>query len=116
MSLSAYPLSPAAARMPVLVAIVFWGLAAWSYFPAQQARLISVGGVQLASVVLSLNASFMCGGFALGALLGSATIAHASPAALGFVSAATIVGALILASVIMREKKTAAGVVLQSRL
>ena len=59
MSLSAYLLSPAAARMPVLIAIVFWGLAAWSYFPAQQARLISVAGVKLSSVVLSLNSSFM---------------------------------------------------------
>jgi len=113
MSLSAYLLSPAAARMPVLVSILFWGLAAWSYFPAQQARLISVAGVKLASVALSLNASFMFAGFALGAALGSTTIAHASPAALGFVGAASIVGALILASAIMREKTAAARAELQ---
>lgn len=105
MSLSAYLLSPAAARMPILVAIVVWGFAAWSYFPAQQARLISVAGVKLASVVLSLNASFMFGGFALGAVLGSVTIAHTSPAALGFVGAASILGGLILAFAIMREKR-----------
>jgi predicted MFS family arabinose efflux permease len=105
MSLGAYLLPPAVARMPVLVAIVFWGLAAWSYFPAQQARLIGIAGVKLASVVLSLNASFMFGGFALGAVLGSATIAHASPAALGFAGAASIVGGLTLAFVITRESK-----------
>jgi predicted MFS family arabinose efflux permease len=112
MSLSAYLLSPAATPMPLLVAIVFWGLAAWSYFPAQQARLISVAGVQLASVVVSLNASFMYSGFA-GAVIGWATIAHTSPAALGFVGAGDIVGALSLASAIMRERKTTAAATLQ---
>jgi predicted MFS family arabinose efflux permease len=104
MSLSAYLLAPAAARMPALVAIVLWGLAAWSYFPAQQARLIGVAGVKLASVALSLNASFMFAGFALGALLGSAIIVHASPAALGFAGAASIAGALVLAFVITRDR------------
>jgi len=104
MSLSAYLLAPVAARVPVLLAIVVWGLAAWSYFPAQQARLIGVAGVKLASVVLSLNASFMFAGFALGAALGSATIAHTSPAALGFVGAASIVAGLILVFAITREK------------
>ena len=113
MSLSAYLLSPATARTPILVAIVLWGLAAWAYFPAQQARLIGLAGVKLASVVLSLNASFMFGGFALGAVLGSVTIAHTSPAALGFVGAASIVGGLILAFAITRERKPAA--VLQNR-
>jgi hypothetical protein len=49
-------LSPAAARMPVLVSMLFWGLAAWSYFPAQQARLISVAGMKLASFALSVAA------------------------------------------------------------
>jgi hypothetical protein len=58
MSVSAYLPAPAAARVPVLLAIVIWGLADWSYFPAQQARLFGGVGVKLASVVLSLNASF----------------------------------------------------------
>jgi predicted MFS family arabinose efflux permease len=107
MSLSAYLLAPMAARVPVLLAIVVWGLA------AQQARLIGVAGVNLASVVLSLNASFMFAGFALGAALGSATIAHSSPAALGFVGSASIVAGLILAFAILREK-TAAGAVPRS--
>ena len=60
------------------------------------------------------TASFMFGGFALGAALGSATIAHSSPAALGFVGAASIVAGLILAFAITREKKTAACVMVQS--
>jgi predicted MFS family arabinose efflux permease len=112
MSLSAHLLSPAAARMPVLVAIIFWGLSAWSYFPAQQARLISVAGVKLAPVVLSLNGSFMYAGFALGAVLGSVTLAQTSTAALGFVGAGCVVAALVLASAIVRDQKAAAAAAL----
>jgi predicted MFS family arabinose efflux permease len=66
------------------------------------------------SVVLSLNASFMFGDFALGAALGSTTIAHRSPAPLDFVGAASIVAGLILAFAITREKKTAACAMVQS--
>ena len=43
----------------------------------------------------------------------SAAIPVAAPAALGFVGAASIVGALILASAIMREKTAAARAELQ---
>jgi predicted MFS family arabinose efflux permease len=70
--------------------------------------------VKLASVVLSLNASFTFAGFALGAALGSVTIAHSSPAALGFVGAASIVAGPILVFAIPREKKTVACAVRQS--
>src|SRR5271156_1163612 len=45
MSASAYGLSSAAARVPVLTAIVVWGLAAWSLFPAPQTRLIGLARV-----------------------------------------------------------------------
>jgi predicted MFS family arabinose efflux permease len=97
MSISVHLLSPAAARVPVLGAIIVWGLAAWSFFPAQQARLLSVAGVRLASVVLSLNASFMFAGFAAGAALGAATISRGSALDLGWVGAASVVAALGLA-------------------
>lgn len=115
MSASVHLLSPAAARVPVLGAIVLWGLAAWSFFPAQQARLLSVAGVKVASVALSLNASFMFAGFASGAAFGSATISHGSPADLGWVGAACVVAALGLAYLLCREKRDVpAGTVLQS--
>jgi predicted MFS family arabinose efflux permease len=102
MSASAYWLSPADARMPVLTAIVLWGLAAWSFFPAQQTSLIGLAGVKLASVVLSLNASFMFGGFALGTALGSVTVAHGSPETLG---AACIATSLLIVLLTTRAKK-----------
>jgi predicted MFS family arabinose efflux permease len=104
MSASAYGLSPIAARVPVLTAIVVWGLAAWSFFPAQQTRLIGLAGVKLASVVLSLNASFMFGGFALGAAIGSATVAHGSPEALGLVGAVCVSTALLIVALTTRAR------------
>jgi predicted MFS family arabinose efflux permease len=109
MSASADLLSATTARVPVLAAIVVWGLAAWSFFPAQQARLLSVAGVKLASVTLSLNASFMFAGFASGAALGAATISRGSPADLGWVGAACVGAALGLAYLLSRESKVPAG-------
>ena len=114
MSASVHLLSPAAARVPVLGAIIVWGLAAWSFFPAQQARLMSAAGVKLASVALSLNASFMFAGFAAGAALGAATISRASPADLGWVGAACVAVALGLAYLLSRESKVPAGALLRS--
>jgi predicted MFS family arabinose efflux permease len=114
MSGGVHLLSPTAARVPVLAAIVVWGLAAWSFFPAQQARLLSVAGVKLASVALSINASFMFAGFAAGATLGSATISHGSPTNLGWVGAACVAGAFVLAYLLTRESKMPARAVLQN--
>jgi predicted MFS family arabinose efflux permease len=49
-----------------------------------------------------------------GSALGSATIAHGSPAALGFVGAAPIVAGLILMFAITPDKRIAASVVPKS--
>jgi SnoaL-like protein len=87
---------PAAARAAILLAITLWGLSAWAFFPAQQARLISIAGVNVAPGALSLNASFQFLGFSTGAALGSLTMANASPLALGWVGASCVLGALAL--------------------
>ncbi len=113
-SASLHLLSPAAARIPVVAAIVIWGLAAWSFFPAQQAKLLGVTGVKLASVALSLNASFMFAGFASGATLGAAIISRATPADLGWVGAASVATAFGLAYLLNRETKVPAGMLLQN--
>ena len=103
-ALSLWPglLSPASARIPVLVLVVVWGISAWSFFPAQQARLIATAGIEFAPMVLSLNASFMFLGFSLGAVVGSVTLAHGAALNLGLVGAAWIVAALLLSVVIAR--------------
>jgi predicted MFS family arabinose efflux permease len=81
------------------------GLAAWGFFPAQQARLIGIGGLKVAPVVLSLNASFMFVGFSAAAALGSIVLAHGAVADLGWVGASFQIVALLLASSRSRVKQ-----------
>ena len=97
LSLSARFLSQTQALVPVLCAMVVWGLTGWGFSPAQQARLIGIGGHKVAPVVLSLNMTFMYAGFAAGAALGSVVLAHGSVANLGWVGASFEIAALLLA-------------------
>jgi predicted MFS family arabinose efflux permease len=106
LSTSAVLLPPASARTPILLAITLWGLSAWAFFPAQQARLISIAGVNVAPVALSLNASFQFLGFSTGAALGSLTLANTSPLALGWVGASCVLGALALVLVTSRHVRS----------
>jgi predicted MFS family arabinose efflux permease len=87
------------ALVATLPLIVLWGLSAWSFFPPQQNRLIGVVGTTNAPVALSLNASFMYVGFALGALLGSIVIASTSVTWIGAAGAACILGAATLSAI-----------------
>jgi predicted MFS family arabinose efflux permease len=96
LSLFAYTMEPHSARIPILVAVSLWGFANWAFFPAQQARLIGLSGNKLASIVVSLNASLMFIGYSLGATIGSVTMAHGSPAALGWVAALSEFASLLL--------------------
>jgi predicted MFS family arabinose efflux permease len=105
LSTSAVLLPPAAARAPILLAIALWGVSAWAFFPAQQARLIGIAGVKVAPVALSLNASFQFFGFASGAALGSLTVVHASPLPLGWVGAGCVIVALSLVAVASRHER-----------
>jgi predicted MFS family arabinose efflux permease len=103
LSMIAALLAPSVAIGPVLCAIVAWGVAAWSFFPAQQARLIGIAGAKVAPIVLSLNASFMFIGFSAGAALGSVTIAHSSVVNLGWVGAICEVTAILFLGVTSRR-------------
>src|SRR6202008_2747318 len=85
LSISARFLSPGTALVPVIAAIALWGVAHWAFYPAQQARLIDIAGVKVASIVLSLNASFMYIGFSIGAEGGGLTMAKSQVGNLGFV-------------------------------
>jgi predicted MFS family arabinose efflux permease len=96
LSVSAHFLSISAGVAPVLIAVAVWGFTAWGFFPAQQARLISITGAKVAPVILSLNASFMYLGFSFGAVLGSLTLTHGSLSDLGWVGALCELAALVL--------------------
>ncbi|WP_432241345.1 MFS transporter [Herbaspirillum robiniae] len=102
----AYTLSPAHALPPVYLAMIVWGVSAWAFYPAQQARLMNIAGVKLASIVLSLNASFMYLGFSLGAAVGALTVATGSVREVGLVAAAFVAGALLLLRGAIRRDAT----------
>ena len=87
LSLFAHFLPSRLAVLPIAIAIIGWGLSGWSFFPAQQASLIGLSGINVAPVALSLNASFMYVGFSIGAAIGSMTLTSAGVANLGFVAA-----------------------------
>jgi len=109
LSVFARVLSPVSALIPVLLAVVLWGLAAWGFYPGQQARLVSITGVKHASVVLSLNASFMYLGFSLGTTLGSVVVAIDGPQHLGALGAACEVSALGLFVLTTRRSRRREG-------
>ncbi|QQX86670.1 MFS transporter [Cupriavidus necator] len=85
LSLDARLVQPEHALWPVLIAVMFWGVSAWAFHPAQQARLIELAGLNVASIVLSLNASFMYIGCAVGAAVGGLTLAQSHIGNLGLV-------------------------------
>jgi predicted MFS family arabinose efflux permease len=95
-SASALWLAPGTALVPVLLAVALWGMAHWGFWPGQQSRLIAIAGLKVASVALSLNASFMYLGFSLGAMLGSFTLLNGSVADLGWVGGSSILASLAL--------------------
>jgi predicted MFS family arabinose efflux permease len=104
LSVSAHFLSVSVAFTPVLIAVAIWGFTAWGFFPAQQARLISITGAKVAPVILSLNASFMYVGFSFGAVLGSLTLTRGSLSDLGWVGALCELAAFLLFLVTSRRR------------
>jgi predicted MFS family arabinose efflux permease len=107
LSATGFYLSGQSALVPVIAAIVVWGLSAWSFFPAQQSRLMQIAGLKVAPIALSLNASFMYLGFSLGAMLGSLTLLHAPLTALGIVGAACEIVALAIVVVTVPSRRAA---------
>lgn len=102
MSASAHWLPTSMALVPILLGVVAWGVAHWSFYPAQQAGLISIAGMRGTPIALSLNASFMYLGFSLGAALGSLTLSLTSVSDLGWTAAACEIAAFVLTVVIGR--------------
>jgi predicted MFS family arabinose efflux permease len=82
--------------IPVLTAVVAWGVASWAFFPAQQVRLIGIAGPAVAPIVLSLNASFMYLGFSVGATEGSLALTYGGVANIGWGGAVFEIASLLL--------------------
>ena len=72
---------------PAFVALmVVWGVVAWAFPPAQASRILKLAPTN-APLVLSLNASALYFGIALGSVVGGQVLLHGSPADLGWVGA-----------------------------
>jgi predicted MFS family arabinose efflux permease len=101
-------LAPHAAMPVVTAAIVVWGLFGWAFLPIQQTRLAAAAPT-LVPVALSLNASCIYVGTALGSGVASLVVAHASVIDIGWVSAAWTGLGLLLLLVAGRTPQAAAG-------
>jgi predicted MFS family arabinose efflux permease len=96
LSASAHFLSQAIATEPVFLAVVVRGMAAWAFYPAQQARLMAVAGVKVAPIALSLNASFKFLCFSIGTGAVSRTLAYSEVSNLGLVAEMFVPASLLL--------------------
>jgi predicted MFS family arabinose efflux permease len=88
----------------IVLAIVVWGISAWGFFPAQQNRLIGIAGLANTPVILSLNASFMYLGFAVGAVLGSLVISVVGVAWIGLAGAISLIAAMAMSRFAWRRQ------------
>ncbi|PVE21985.1 MFS transporter [Microvirga sp. KLBC 81] len=85
-SLAAKLLSPTIAGPVLIVLTVLWGIAGWMLLPAQASRLVALQPAS-APVSLSLNASALYLGVALGSVVGGAVINVGTPGDLGWTGA-----------------------------
>ncbi|WP_262270539.1 MFS transporter [Microvirga yunnanensis] len=94
-SLATKFLSSALAGPVVIGLTVLWGIMGWMTLPAQASRLVALHPAS-APVSLSLNASALYLGVALGSLLGGAVINVGTSADLGWVGAIPVALALLI--------------------
>lgn len=88
-------LMPDQAHYAVLGAIFLWGLSGWAFYPAQVASIIRIEP-QASMIALSLNASAMYLGFAIGGALGGAVLATLSPTDLGWIGGSSVAASLLV--------------------
>jgi predicted MFS family arabinose efflux permease len=93
---------PASIEGPAILAeIAVWGAMGWAFYPAQASRMVLLAP-DAAVVALSLNASALYFGIALGGGLGALVLTFASPADLGIAAALCGLIALGLLSLSLR--------------
>jgi predicted MFS family arabinose efflux permease len=85
--------SPEHARYVVLLLIFCWGIAGWTFYPAQVASIIRIDP-QASMIALSLNASAMYLGFAIGGAAGGVVLSVLGPTDLGWIGGTSVAAAL----------------------
>jgi predicted MFS family arabinose efflux permease len=93
---------PEYARPVFLILVFCWGFGGWTFYPGQVASLVRIEP-QASMIALSLNASAMYFGFAIGGALGGLVLATLSPSDLGWVGGTS--EAVALALVLSRSRR-----------
>ena len=87
--------SPEHARYVLLLLIFCWGIAGWTFYPAQVASIIRIDP-RASMIALSLNASAMYVGFAIGGAAGGIVLSVLGPSDLGWIGGCSVAAALAL--------------------
>jgi predicted MFS family arabinose efflux permease len=91
---------------PIFLMLIFcWGIGGWALYPGQIANLVRIEP-QASMIALSLNASAMYFGFAIGGALGGLVLAALSPSDLGWIGGCS--EAVAVALVLFRGSARAA--------
>jgi predicted MFS family arabinose efflux permease len=85
--------TPDHARYAVLLLIFGWAIAGWAFYPAQIASIIRIDP-RSSVIALSLNASALYLGFALGAAAGGVVLSILGPTDLGWVGGSSVAASL----------------------
>ena len=105
LGLLAWRTHPSAGVAAVLIALVAcWALTGWMFYPAQQKRLVAAVGLRQAPIMLSLSASAVYAGQAIGGAVGGALL-RGSGGLLGATAAAAEVLALAALAVSVRRRR-----------
>jgi predicted MFS family arabinose efflux permease len=87
--------SPEHIRYVLLPLIFGWGISGWAFYPAQLARIMRIDP-QASVIAVSLNASAMYLGFAIGGAAGGLVLSTLGPTDLGWVGGASVFASLAL--------------------
>jgi predicted MFS family arabinose efflux permease len=85
--------TPDHARYVVLLLVFGWAIAGWAFYPAQIASIIRIDP-RTSVIALSLNASAMYLGFALGGAAGGIALSILGPTDLGWVGGSSVTASL----------------------
>jgi predicted MFS family arabinose efflux permease len=81
---------------PVFLSLIFlWGIGGWTFYPGQVANLVQIEP-HASMIALSLNASAMYLGFAMGGALGGIVLTALLPSDLGWIGGSSLAAALAL--------------------
>jgi predicted MFS family arabinose efflux permease len=100
---AALKFAPPELARPIVLALLFCqGLSGWAFYTAQVASIVRIEP-EVATIALSLNASAMYLGFAIGGITGAVVLSFLGPSDLGWAGGLSVAAAL--ATLLVRERQ-----------